>query len=204
MLLPLLVLCARARDRAPLPSGLQLELTDSVLLPRAGAVVVVTGPKLEEPRTQVTDETGVARFTDLPPGHYSVTATLDGFAPASWPDVEVPNGYIRPVQGLLAPGAPVDRTGTAARPLVLRRLAWCVAGEPGAGQFVLADTRCGDLESIGCSSEVGSETWLLRDGDVVAVQSTGGLGPTAGWGDPTQFAAWARCIAASAPASPAP
>src|SRR3954469_15904047 len=46
-----------------------------------GVAIVARGPALQGTRTAVTDTTGAYRLVLLPPGAYTVTATLQGFAP---------------------------------------------------------------------------------------------------------------------------
>lgn len=48
-----------------------------------GAVVIVTGPALQGERTMTTDETGLYRIPDLPPGLYEVTVMHPDSAPRS-------------------------------------------------------------------------------------------------------------------------
>src|SRR6184192_767775 len=45
-----------------------------------GVTVTATSPALQGPRTQVTDATGGFAFPNLPPGAYSVSFELSGFA----------------------------------------------------------------------------------------------------------------------------
>jgi hypothetical protein len=55
-----------------------------------GVTVAVSSPVLiEKVRTAVTDSTGQYRITELPPGAYTVTFTLSGFATVQRPDVQV-------------------------------------------------------------------------------------------------------------------
>ncbi|HKV12931.1 MAG TPA: carboxypeptidase-like regulatory domain-containing protein, partial [Thermoanaerobaculia bacterium] len=48
-----------------------------------GATVEVRSPALQGTRSAVTDGTGAYRFSLLPPGEYTVTVTLQGFATES-------------------------------------------------------------------------------------------------------------------------
>jgi hypothetical protein len=54
-----------------------------------GVTVEATSPALQGTRTAVTDRTGSYRLTLLPPGDYTVSFTLDGFARDSHSGVNV-------------------------------------------------------------------------------------------------------------------
>ena len=54
-----------------------------------GATVTATSPQLQGERTTVTDTSGAYRFATLPPGVYTVKATLSGFQPAEQTNVTV-------------------------------------------------------------------------------------------------------------------
>src|SRR6185295_19443035 len=54
-----------------------------------GVTVEVRSPALQGTRTVVSDETGTYRLTLLPPGPYTVSFTLEGFAADSRKDVAV-------------------------------------------------------------------------------------------------------------------
>jgi hypothetical protein len=51
--------------------------------PLPGVTVEARSPNLQGARVSVTDENGRFNLTLLPPGSYTITATLDGFAPRS-------------------------------------------------------------------------------------------------------------------------
>src|SRR5689334_5686977 len=46
-----------------------------------GVTVSVTSPALQSPRSNVSDSNGAYAFPNLPPGDYTVTFELSGFAP---------------------------------------------------------------------------------------------------------------------------
>src|SRR5262245_63068456 len=54
-----------------------------------GVTVEARSPALQGSRTAVSDETGTYRLTLLPPGSYTVSYTLEGFAADSRTDVAV-------------------------------------------------------------------------------------------------------------------
>ena len=58
---------------------------DEQSLPVPGVTVTATSPALQGPRTVVTDNTGSFVFPSLPPGSYTVTFELPGFATVTRP-----------------------------------------------------------------------------------------------------------------------
>ncbi|MGZ8796831.1 MAG: carboxypeptidase-like regulatory domain-containing protein, partial [Thermoanaerobaculia bacterium] len=66
---------------------LQGRVTDPSGGPLPGALVSVNGE-----RTVSADKTGFFQITDLPPGHYRLTASLDTFAPGEVKDFELHAG----------------------------------------------------------------------------------------------------------------
>jgi hypothetical protein len=69
--------------------------------------------------TSVTDSTGVYRFPSLQPGTYTVTATLQGFNPASQDKVEITVGIILRVNLTMnVAGIAVSETVRAESPIV--------------------------------------------------------------------------------------
>jgi outer membrane receptor for Fe3+-dicitrate len=75
----LLVLLSAAAAPAQTTGRITGTVTDTsgALLP--AVTVTVTGPALQGQATAITDATGTYRFLSLPPGTYTVTATLAGF-----------------------------------------------------------------------------------------------------------------------------
>ena len=57
--------------------------------PLAGATVKATSPVLIGERIVTSDERGLFRFVNLPPGLYEITSTLEGFATVQSKDVKV-------------------------------------------------------------------------------------------------------------------
>jgi iron complex outermembrane recepter protein len=66
------------------------KVTDASGTPLPGAVVSVTGDK--GPITVSADKTGFFQMTDLAPGHYRLSASLDAFAPGDVKDVDLHAG----------------------------------------------------------------------------------------------------------------
>src|SRR3970282_2813872 len=73
--------------------------TTGAILPNV--TVVLTGPR---DATAVTDAKGEVHFVGLPPGAYSVTATLDGFNEYSNRNVPVVTGGVVPLKASLSVG----------------------------------------------------------------------------------------------------
>jgi len=77
--------------------------------PLAGVAVTLTGAALPQPRSATTDEAGVYRFTQLPPGTYRAVFTLAGFFPFTQDSIVV------------GPGSPVGLNATLASAAVDRQ-----------------------------------------------------------------------------------
>ena len=60
-----------------------------------GAIVTLTETATGVTSTGTSNETGVFRFTALPPGQYSLKVTLEGFRPVSIDNFNVDAGAIR-------------------------------------------------------------------------------------------------------------
>jgi len=69
--------------------GIVGRVTDDAGGSLPGVTVEAAGPSLQGTRTVVTDRTGAYRLTLLPPGEYSVSFTLEGFARETRPGVVV-------------------------------------------------------------------------------------------------------------------
>ncbi len=84
-----------------------------------GVSVEATGPKLVGTAQSITDTRGVYRFPALPPGIYSLVATLDGFTPAGVNDVDLALGQVLGVELTLQVGSITETlTVTGERPLI--------------------------------------------------------------------------------------
>ncbi|MFC1853074.1 TonB-dependent receptor domain-containing protein [candidate division CSSED10-310 bacterium] len=87
--------------------------------PLTGATIVVESPSLMGKRGSITDERGYFRLVFLPPGHYTVTVQLAGFATVNRSDVTVSLGRTTSLHFTLKP-CPVSESieVTAASPLI--------------------------------------------------------------------------------------
>lgn len=95
---------------------IEVTVTDSTGAVLPGANVEVTGP---QNRTAVSDARGAAVFLNLPPGNYSVKATLSGFSDYENPRVPVSAGVAVPLKVVLGlSGVTQDVEVTAESPVV--------------------------------------------------------------------------------------
>ncbi|MBM3777485.1 MAG: TonB-dependent receptor [Acidimicrobiia bacterium] len=84
-------------------SGVVRDTTGAVL---PGVTVEATSPALiEKVRSAVSDEQGLYRILDLPPGTYSVSFTLSGFSTHRRDGIELSTGFTAPVNADLRIGA---------------------------------------------------------------------------------------------------
>jgi hypothetical protein len=84
-----------------------------------GAIVEARNTANQQARTVATDEAGRYRIVNLQPGAYAVTFTLDGFAPATRPNITLTSDFTATVDIQLTLGTQTDTiTVTADAPLV--------------------------------------------------------------------------------------
>lgn len=83
-----------------------------------GVTIEVRSSALQGVRTQVTDAGGNFRFTLLPPGQYTVTATLQGFNRINQPNVPVEIGKTKTLDVTLNAATSETITVTGAAPVV--------------------------------------------------------------------------------------
>ena len=77
-----------------------------------GALVEITGPT---PQSQATDDAGEAHFLNLPPGNYTVTATLRDSAPIPTIALTSPAGRSVPLKITLQVSGVAEAVQVAAR-----------------------------------------------------------------------------------------
>lgn len=98
---------ATAADGTGVLSGVALDVSDGK--PLVGALVQLTGPALDAPRTLVSGDAGRFVVDALPPGAYTLTVARDGYQPFQKPDVVVQEGETVRVGAWLTPeGSPVE------------------------------------------------------------------------------------------------
>ena len=91
--------------------------TSEAVLP--GVTVEATSPALTQLRTVVTDSTGQYRITELPPGLYTLTATLAGFSTQRREGIEVTGAGVIPINVHMRVGAIAETvTVTGETPVV--------------------------------------------------------------------------------------
>jgi hypothetical protein len=98
-------------------AGVVRDASDAVL---PGVTVEVTSPALiQKTRTATTDGTGQYRLTELPPGTYTMTATLTGFTTVKREGVEVTGSGVIPINVAMRVGAIAETvTVTGETPIV--------------------------------------------------------------------------------------
>ena len=98
-------------------AGVVRDASDAVL---PGVTVEVTSPALiQKIRTATTDGTGQYRLTELPPGTYTMTATLTGFTTVKREGIEVTGSGVIPINVGMKVGAVAETiTVTGETPIV--------------------------------------------------------------------------------------
>ena len=86
--------------------------------PLPGVTVEARSPNLQGVRTEVTDARGSFRFSLLPPGDYTVTATLSGFSTVKQKSVQVGLNRTVTLEVAMSPQASEQITVTGAAPVV--------------------------------------------------------------------------------------
>lgn len=86
--------------------------------PLPGVTMEVRSPNLQGVRTDVTDPKGQFRFTLLPPGMYTLTATLSGFNTVTQKNIEVLLNRVVTLEVAMSPQAAEQITVTGAAPVV--------------------------------------------------------------------------------------
>jgi outer membrane receptor protein involved in Fe transport len=89
-------------------------VTDSSGLPTPGVTVTAQSPNLQGFRTSVTTANGDYIFTQLPPGTYTLTFELSGFATAKHV-LDVAPTQVQPLNVALAPGGVTEQVTVTAR-----------------------------------------------------------------------------------------
>src|SRR5262245_30961354 len=95
-------------------------LTDSTGAVLPGVTVTISGPSLQGSRSTVTDELGVYRFRNVPPGtDYKLTAQLSGFRDSTQERIQVLLGQEGTINLVMSPGGVAESVSvTAVTPLV--------------------------------------------------------------------------------------
>lgn len=96
--------------------GIVKDNTGAVL---PGATVEATSPALIGARTTVSDSNGVYRFASLPPGDYTVSASLSGFSTAKSPTISLSAGQNLKAELALTVGGVSEQVQVSADAAVL-------------------------------------------------------------------------------------
>lgn len=119
VVLPLLLVLVSSVALAQTTGGLVGTVTDSTGAALPGVTVDVRSPALQGVRTAVTATDGDYRFTLLPPGSYTVSFTLDGFATEQRSNVRVALGKDATLDVTMNPSAmSAEVTVLAAAPVL--------------------------------------------------------------------------------------
>jgi outer membrane receptor protein involved in Fe transport len=94
------------------------KITDSSGAPLPGVTVEITSPQLQGTKTEVSDAKGMFRFSVLPPGTYSLTASLAGFSPTRQPNISVGLSRTATLDVRMSSAVSEQITVTAAAPVV--------------------------------------------------------------------------------------
>jgi len=96
--------------------GKATDSSDGVL---PGVTVTVTGPALQAPLVQVTQNSGAYQFPVVPVGTFTITFELSGFKKASRAGIVITSGFNAPIDMKMEVGAMTEEvTVTAAPPVV--------------------------------------------------------------------------------------
>ena len=99
------ILCGASSVAAQTGSGISGVVKDSTGAVLPGVTVEASSPALiERTRTVSTDGQGVYNFTDLRPGAYSVTFTLQGFDTIKREGIELTSSFTANVNAVLTVG----------------------------------------------------------------------------------------------------
>jgi outer membrane receptor for ferrienterochelin and colicin len=93
-------------------------VTDSSGGALPGVTVEARGPAVQGVRTAIGDWSGLYRLPLLPPGSYTITFQLEGFAPATFKEVGVQLGHDSSLDASLKPSASGEITVTAAASVI--------------------------------------------------------------------------------------
>src|SRR5881396_1213733 len=94
-------------------------VTDNTNAVLPGVTVTIGGPAMMGTRVVTTNQEGAYRLAAVPPGTYTVTFELDGFAPVTRTDIRVDLGFTATLSVQMAVGAVSENvTVTGASPVV--------------------------------------------------------------------------------------
>jgi outer membrane receptor protein involved in Fe transport len=94
------------------------KVTDSSGATLPGVTVEIQSPQLQGTKTEITDARGMFRFSLLPPGTYSLTASLSGFSPTRQGGINVSLSRVVTLDVRMSSAVVEQITVTAAAPVV--------------------------------------------------------------------------------------
>ena len=94
------------------------KVSDSSGATLPGVTVELSSPNLQGTKTEVTDSKGMFRFSVLPPGSYSLTASLSGFSPTRQANIVVGLSRTTTLDVRMSAAVSENITVTAAAPVV--------------------------------------------------------------------------------------
>lgn len=120
LVLSLGLLCSMSYTQSKVTAALEGKVTDDQKNPLPGAEIKLSSPDLLGGiRSKITDTEGKYRFAGLPPGTYTVEASLEGFTPQRREDIRLFVGQTLTVDFILKIGRLEEEvTVTATPPLI--------------------------------------------------------------------------------------
>src|ERR1700737_3999785 len=113
-----LIVVVGAYAQTSTSGGIEGKVTDRSGAPLPGVTLEIKSPNLQGTKVAISDANGVFRFAFLPPGVYSLNATLTGFSPVQQQGVVVQLAHTVTLDVKMATAVSETITVTAAAPVV--------------------------------------------------------------------------------------
>src|SRR5258708_4489287 len=113
-----LIVAVGAYAQTSTSGGIEGKVTDKSGAAMPGVTLELRSPNLQGTKTDVTDANGQFRFNLLPPGNYSLTASLSGFSPVQQQGITVQLSHTVTLDVRMNPVTTETITVTAAAPVV--------------------------------------------------------------------------------------
>jgi hypothetical protein len=113
-----LIVAVGAYAQTSTSGGIEGKVTDKSGAIMPGVTLELRSPNLQGTKTDVSDANGQFRFNLLPPGNYSLTATLSGFSPVQQQGIIVQLAHTVTLDVRMSPVTTETITVTAAAPVV--------------------------------------------------------------------------------------
>src|SRR6267378_5078789 len=115
----LMIGAASAQTVSATMGAIDGRVTDNTSAVLPGVTVTVSGPAMMGTRVATTNDEGAYRLAAVPPGDYTISFELDGFAPMKRTQIRVDLGFTATVNVQMAIGAVEENvTVTGASPVV--------------------------------------------------------------------------------------